>query len=786
MRGFSAEAQRALSGALTEPARQAGTDAGRGAGDSFGETLRRGTDDAGADAGRAAGESLTEGADRPAADAGGATAGTFGQTFKAGIAAVGLAAGVALIAGFTEALDQSRITARLGAQLGATPEEAERYGDLAGDLYAKAIVDDFQSAADTIRGVMGAGLLPPDATNRQIEEVSTKVADLANVFEFDLGETATGVGQLMKSGMAKDADEALDLIAAGLDRTDSRAADAMETITEYGSIFEQAGLDGRDAMGLIRQGLDAGVKDTDQIADAVKEFSLQAVSDSESVQDAFKALGLDGKKMGADVGAGGDRARDALDSVLDELRKMPESAERARVVQELFGGPGENLGADLFALDVDKATTSLGNMEGAAEDLGDTLRDSAGARVERFRRQLTQGFVEGLGSAIGGLEQLGGTLRGIWDEAGKGADGFPDQVLNALQMLGEKAWEKVRKLGPKLIDAVVEAGQEFGTYVMENPEEVLKVAALGAAFVAAIAALPIVVGAALVAAATAMIWTFVGGMISALTEKLPEWWESLKTWVSEKATQAGIVFDVLGAAISDWFGGLWDDYIAGPISRVWSDWTSSVETLPSRTTAALSGLGWLLYRKAASAWQDFQDAAVRKGVQIVWWARRLPGRITRAIGGLGGLLYSKGRDLVSGLWAGIRSMGGWLWNTLYSWAKSSIPGPIARALGIASPSKVMRDQIGRWIPAGVVDGIRDGQGVVDEAMASLVNPTRMTARTALPLSAAAAPPRGSAQPAGTTVVVDGTNMPRALLEWLRHNIHTEGGGDVQAHLGQTR
>lgn len=786
MRGFGAEAQRALSGALTEPARQAGTDAGRGAGDSFSETLRRGTDDAGADAGRAAGDSLTEGADRPAADAGGATAGTFGQTFKAGIAAVGLAAGVALIAGFTEALDQSKITARLGAQLGATPEEAERYGDLAGDLYANAVVDDFQSAADTIRGVMGAGLLPPDATNKQIEEVSTKVADLANTFEFDLGETATGVGQLMKSGMAKDADEALDIIAAGLRGTDTRAADAMETITEYGSIFEQVGLKGSEAMGLIRQGLDAGVKDTDKIADTVKEFSLRAVTDSDAVRDAFETLGLDGKKMGEDVGAGGDRARDALDQVLDELRKMPESAERARVVQELFGGPGEDLGADLFALDVDKATTSLGNMEGAAEDLGDTLRDNTGTRVEQFKRQLTQGFVDALGGALIGLEDLGGRLRDFWDEAGKGADNFPDQVLGALQILGEKAWEKVKELGPKLISAVLEAGEEFGTYVMENPEEVFKIAAMGAAFVAAIAALPILVGAALISAATAMIWTFIGGMISALIEKLPQWWNSFTTWVSEKATQAGIVFDVLGQEIADWFGGLWDKYIGGPVSRVWSDWTSSVETLPSRTTAALAGLGWLLYRKAASAWQDFKDAAVRKGVEIVWWARGLPKRILGAIGGVGFLLYSKGRDIVTGLWNGIKSMGGWLWSTLTSWAKNSIPGPIARALGIASPSKVMRDQIGRWIPAGVVDGIKAGQSTVDAAMANLVDPDRITAKTALPTSAAAAPPRWAAQPAGTTVVIDGTNMPRALLEWLRHNVRTEGGGDVQAHLGQAR
>ncbi|MFP8882613.1 phage tail tape measure protein [Streptomyces mangrovi] len=776
--GFTDGADRAVRGAdgRLRDARGRFVRAGRQAGDAFGDGLA---------------DRAEDGGDQAAQDAAGGLEAGKGKFAGAGAmvgAAAGAAAGAALMAGLTEALDQSRITARLSAQLGATPAEAEKYGDLAGDLYANAVVDDFQGAADTIRGVMGAGLLPPDATNRQIEEVSTKVADLANVFEFDLGETAVGVGQLMKAGMAKDADEALDIIAAGLRGTDARAEDAMETLTEYGSIFEGVGLDGRDAMGLIRQGLAAGVKDTDKIADAVKEFSLKAVEDSESVQDAFKTLGLDGKAMGEDIGAGGDRARDALDKVLDELRKMPESAERARVIQELFGGPGEDLGADIFALDVDKAAKALGDMEGAAEDLGDTLRNNAGARVEQLRRQLTQGFVEGLGSAITGLEDLGGRLKEFWDEAGEGADGFPDQVLNALQTLGEKAWEKVRELGPKLIDAVVEAGEEFGTYVMENPEEVLKIAALGAAFVAAIAALPIVVGAALISTATALIWTFVAGMISALIEKLPEWWDSFTGWISEKADEAGLAFDVLGQEIADWFGGLWDDYIGDPVARVWSDWTSSVETLPSRTTAALSGLGWLLYRKAAAAWQDFKDAAVRKGVEIVWWARRLPGRITGAIGGLGWLLYSKGRDLVSGLWSGIRSMGGWLWNTLYSWAKSSIPGPIARALGIASPSKVMRDQIGRWIPAGVVDGIRDGQGAVDEAMASLVNPDRVPAVGGrLDIGAGAAgggAAGGDGRPLVLRVEIGGRAFGELVVDTALHEVRVNPGvkSELRAQL----
>lgn len=119
-------------------------------------------------------------------------------------------------------------------------------------------------------------------------------------------------------------------------------------------------------------------------------------------------------------------------------------------------------------------------------------------------------------------------------------------------------------------------------------------------------------------------------------------------------------------------------------------------------------------------WQSMKDGAVRKGSELVAWVRSLPGMITGALGDLGNLLVGHGRDIVTGLWHGIQGMGGWLRSTLMGWARNLIPGPIAKALGIASPSKVMADQIGQWIPAGVVLGIEARQDDVAQAMATLV------------------------------------------------------------------
>jgi len=59
---------------------------------------------------------------------------------------------------------------------------------------------------------------------------------------------------------------------------------------------------------------------------------------------------------------------------------------------------------------------------------------------------------------------------------------------------------------------------------------------------------------------------------------------------------------------------------------------------------------------------------------------------------------------VQGLWNGIKSMGGWIKDQIMGWARSVIPGPIAKALGIASPSKVTKAQ-GQWIARGLLEGL---------------------------------------------------------------------------------
>jgi hypothetical protein len=97
---------------------------------------------------------------------------------KAGLAAVGVAAAAVLAKGFMDALDQTAINGKIQASLGSTPAEAKRYGEAAGQLYAHGITDSVEDAAAAVSGIMRAGILPPEATNAQIEEITGKVSNL--------------------------------------------------------------------------------------------------------------------------------------------------------------------------------------------------------------------------------------------------------------------------------------------------------------------------------------------------------------------------------------------------------------------------------------------------------------------------------------------------------------------------------------------------------------------------------------------------------------------------------
>lgn len=324
----------------------------------------------------------------------------FGGKLKAGIAGAALAAGALLAKGIGDALEQGAIKSRIQAQLGATNEVAASAGQVAGKLYAKGITEDFRTAADTIKSVMQSGIAPPGATNDQLQAISTRVADVANVFDQDLGGVTNAVSQMMRTGLAPSAEAALDVITKGMQNGTNKADDLLDTFNEYGTQFRKLGLDGPAALGLISQAVKAGARDSDVAADALKEFSIRAVDGSKTTSDGFKALGLDAEDMAAKIGQGGHTASDGLALTLEKLKAIPDPVARSQAAVQLFGTQAEDLGASLYAMDPSNAVASLGQVGGAAEQMGNTLRDNAQSKIETFKRSISAGFTNAVGNYV--------------------------------------------------------------------------------------------------------------------------------------------------------------------------------------------------------------------------------------------------------------------------------------------------------------------------------------------------------------------------------------------------
>jgi hypothetical protein len=324
----------------------------------------------------------------------------FGEHAKSLALAAGGAIAVGIGMGIASALEKEVSSDLLAAQLGASPAEAKKLGAAAGAVYADGYGESVADANEALKNLWQQGLVPADATADEMAEISKRAMDVATVLGDEVGPTSNAVGQMIKTGLADNAEEAFDILVRGAQEGGNKAQDLLDTFNEYGTQFRKFGLDGQTAMGLISQGLQAGARDADIVADAIKEFSIRAIDGSATTVDGFKAIGLNADEMRRKIAAGGPAAQEALGLTLDKLRAIKDPAERSAAAVNLFGTQAEDLGDALYAMDVDTAVESLGKVDGAAKAAGDTMHDNAANKVKEFTRALMGFATDVLASTI--------------------------------------------------------------------------------------------------------------------------------------------------------------------------------------------------------------------------------------------------------------------------------------------------------------------------------------------------------------------------------------------------
>ncbi|MFD4660840.1 phage tail tape measure protein [Kitasatospora sp. NPDC058444] len=487
---------------------------------------------------------------------------------KVATAAAGISAGVAgaLGKGVLDNLDMGAASDKLAAQLGVGAERAAELSKTSAAVYKKAWGESTADVNDAIKGVVQN--IGGDAATTGLERITTKAMALAKTFDVDVAESTAAVGQFLRTGLAKDADEAFDIITKAMQSGVDKSGDLIDTVGEYSTQFRQLGLDGATATGLLAQGLRAGARDADTVADALKEFVLIAQKGDDATMAAFKGIGLNGKEMQRVFVEGGPKAASALDQVFDRIRSIKDPVEKNNAALALFGTKSEDTQKALMSLDPSSAKAALGDVAGAADQMAKTIGDNPAAALERFKREATMKLAE-----VGGQLVQFGQAHASWVQPLAISLGVVAGAILLVQG-ATMAWAAAQGIWTGVQTIATAAQWAWNAALAANPITLIIIAVM--ALVAAVVLLwqhseafrDIVTSC----------WTVVWGAIS-----------GVYNWVAANWPQMmGILVSPITAAVS-WISRSWDSLRAGAGAAF-----DFVASLPGRIAAGFASLGEII------------------------------------------------------------------------------------------------------------------------------------------------------------------------------------------------
>ena len=109
-------------------------------------------------------------------------------------------------------------------------------------------------------------------------------------------------------------------------------------------------------------------------------------------------------------------------------------------------------------------------------------------------------------------------------------------------------------------------------------------------------------------------------------------------------------------------------------------------------------------------------AGIVRGIgNAVSGARNVVSSIVGALRQAPSMVLDVGANIVSGLWQGIQNSAGWLRDKVSGWVHG-IMQDIKGFFGIHSPSRLMRDEVGKYLAEGIGVGFEDEMGNVSKQM----------------------------------------------------------------------
>lgn len=602
----------------------------------------------------------------------------------------------------------------LSARTGATAGEMEKYRDVMNDIYRSNYGESFEDVSDAMGQVVQ---MFGDMDNASLENVTKKAIALRDTFDMDYKESLRAVNSLMDQ-FGISADEAFNLIVQGAQQGLNQNDDLLDTINEYSVQFKTAGYSADDMFNMLKNGADSGTWSVDKLGDAVKEFNIRAKDGtiSEALVTYQKQLKLTDKDvayLNTLMAQGGERGQKAYNIILERLGAVRNDTTQYQAGVALFGTMWEDLGAT--------TVNSLMQTQGGITSTKAAMDEMANTRYDN----LSDSF-----SALGRIVQT-------------------DLIQPLVSTLAPIAKEIVQwhidnmpTIGP-IITAIAAAVGVLAT-ALAIQGLIKSVAAAFAFLNATMAANPIVLVVAAIAglvAAFVVLWKKCEGFRNFwknLWDGIKNVFNAVVTWFQQAAQTLVNIFQTAWngikkawSGVGNFFKGIWqgitgifksaDSWLSNKFGAAWTGiknafapfvgyfqqiW-NTVKGIFAAVKAVLSG-------NFSEAWEAI------KGVFSGWgnFFKGLWDQVKSAFSNVWQSMKDIGKNIVKGIWDGISGAASWLWDKITGFG-NDILGWFKGIFGIHSPSRVMRDEIGKFLGLGMAEGIEDGMQAVNSAVHKL-------------------------------------------------------------------
>ena len=178
-------------------------------------------------------------------------------------------------------------------------------------------------------------------------------------------------------------------------------------------------------------------------------------------------------------------------------------------------------------------------------------------------------------------------------------------------------------------------------------------------------------------------------------------WEQMWTGIKEIASSIWNGISSLFKSISDTLLGSLKTWGSNMINSAKNSATNFLNNV-SNVIRQLPGKIAEYLRQVISKVTSWVKDMGTKGKQA---AQNMFNSVKNGLSKLPSTMLSIGKNIVKGLWNGISGAANWLYRKVSSFV-GNIVGTIKDALGINSPSTVMRDKIGKWLPPGIGEGFK--------------------------------------------------------------------------------